>query len=186
MAVRSQEMRSTTVRSSMVRSNNTVNRPRTVSLTPSISLHSFAYIVTVVLALLAVYAVMGNIVAWGQVKIDDLRYGNPRTFHLDAVVGHNDGNGTPTHLVAMNMNRQVIILEMPGGDASKIRTLVGPYLFGANEDKTPILMRLEDLNQDGSQDLIVSIKNEEIVYLNRDGEFKLMTVEERQQIGAAH
>ena len=109
-------------------------------------------------------------------------YSDRHAFHLDAVVGHNDGSGTPTHLVAMNLNRQVIILEMPGGDAAKIRTLTGPYLFGANEDKTPVLLRLEDLNRDGAQDLVVSIKNEEIVYVNRDAQFQLMTGEERQKL----
>ena len=181
MAVRSQEMRSTTTRAATQVS--AANRPRPVGMVPpAISLHSVAYIVTVMLALLAVYAVMGGLAAWGQVKIDDIRYGSPRTFHLDAVVGHNDGSGTPTHLVAMNLNRQVIILEMPGGDASKIRTLTGPYLFGANEDKTPVLLRLEDLNRDGAQDLVVSIKNEEIVYVNREAQFQLMTAEERQKL----
>lgn len=183
MAVRSQQMRSTSTR--VVSQASAVNRARPVSIVPpAISLHSVAYIVTVILALLAVYAVIGGLAAWGRVKLDDLRYGSPRTFHLDALVGHNDGTGTPTHLVAMNLNRQVIIMELPGGDASKVRTLTGPYLFGANEDKTPVLLRLEDLNRDGAQDLVVSIKNEEIVYVNREGQFQLMTPEERQRLNA--
>jgi hypothetical protein len=82
----------------------------------------------------------------------------------------------------MNLNRQVVIMELPGGDATKVRTLTGPYLFGANEDKTPVLMRLDDANHDGSKDLVVSIKDEEIVYLNQGGEFKLITPEERAKL----
>ncbi len=175
MAVRSQEMRSTTTR---VHSANA----RPMSVTPSISLHSLAYIVTAILALIAIYAVMGNAVSWVQGRIDDVRYGTPRTYQIDAVVGHEDGAGTPTHLIAMNLNRQVVIIELPGGDASKIRTLTGPYLFGAQEDKTPVLMRLDDLNRDGSKDLIVSIKNEEVVYLNKDGQFQLISAEERTSL----
>lgn len=170
--VRSQEMRSNTARTESTRS-------RPMVIIPGISLNRLAYFVTAVLALLAIYAIMGNVVTWGQGLLDDARYGTPRTYQLDAVLGHEDGNGTPTHLIAMNLNRQVVIVELPGGDPSKIRTYTGPYLFGAGEDKTPVLMRLEDLNRDGSKDLIVSIKNEEIVYMNRDAQFQPISAEER-------
>jgi hypothetical protein len=74
------------------------------------------------------------------------------------------------------------VIEIPGGDPAKTRTLTGPYLFGADEDKTPVLLRLEDLNRDGAKDLIVSVKNEEIVYLNNDAEFKPITPEERTRL----
>ena len=57
-----------------------------------------------------------------------------------------------------------------------------PFKTGADEDKTPVLLRLDDLNRDGAKDLIVSVKNEEIVYLNRDGEFKPITPEERLKL----
>lgn len=191
MAVRSQEMRSAPMRAAAPRQQPTQLAPRAntqpakvrpVTLQPSISLHSFAYIATLLLALVAIYAVMGNVFGLVQTKIDDIRYGTPRTFQLDAVVGHENGSGLPTHLIAMNLNRQVVIMEIPGGNAAQIRTLTGPYLFGANEDKTAVLMRLEDLNGDSAPDLIVSIKNEEIAYMNRDGQFQLITAEERQQI----
>lgn len=178
MAVRSQEMRSTTVRP-------TTTSARPIIVSPTVSLHSVAYLVTGLLALIAIYAVMGNMAAWGRSRWDDMRYGNPRTYHLDAAVGHGDGSGTLTHLLAMNLNRQVVIMELPGGDASKVRTLTGPYLFGADEDKTPVLMRLDDLNHDGAKDLVVSIKNEEIVYFNRDGQFQIATPEERTKLTQA-
>jgi hypothetical protein len=63
--------------------------------------------------------------------------------------------------------------------------LVGPYLFGAGEDLTPVKLRLEDLNRDNTPDLIVSVKDEEMVYINRDNQFQLITPEERLQIIAA-
>ena len=75
-----------------------------------------------------------------------------------------------------------VVIEIPGGDASKTRTLTGPYLFGAGEDKTPVLLRLEDLNRDGARDLIVNVKNEEIVYINKDGQFQPLTPEERARL----
>ena len=172
MAVRSQEMRSATSRAGSV-------TPRPMIVTPSVSLHTIAYLVTAVLAIVALYAVMGNLVGWGQQQVDTLRYGSTRTFQLSAAIGHEDSPTNPTHLMALNPNRQVVIIEMPGGDSAKVRTLTGPYLFGANEDKTPVLMRLDDLNRDGTKDLVVTIKNEQIVYLNRDGQFQIMTAEDR-------
>jgi hypothetical protein len=155
---------------------------RTQIALPPISLHTVAYIVTAALALLAIYAIMGNVMSWGRSRYDDLRYGTTRTFQADEVVGHDDGAGTPTHFIAMNLNRQVLVIEIPGGDASKTRTLTGPYLFGAGEDKTPVLLRFDDLNRDGSKDLIVNVKNEEIVYLNKEGQFQPITAEERLRL----
>jgi hypothetical protein len=177
MAVRSQEMRNTTARTGSA-------QPRATITVPPISFHSIAYIVTALLALLAIYAIMGNVMSWGRSRLDDFRYGTTRTFQVDEVVGHNDGAGTPTHFIAMNLNRQVLVIEIPGGDPTKMRTLTGPYLFGAGEDKTPVLLRFDDLNHDGSKDLIVNVKNEEIVYLNKNSEFQPITPEERVQLSA--
>src|SRR4029078_10421094 len=145
-----------------------------------------AYIVTALLALLAIYAIMGNVMGWGRSRLDDLHYDPARTFQVDEVVGHEDGAGTPTHFIALNLNRQVMIIEIPGGDSSKTRTLTGPYLFGAGEDKTPVLLRFDDLNRDGSKDLIVNVKNEEIVYLNKEGQFQPITAEERGKLTQNH
>lgn len=172
--VRSQEVRNST----SIARNDTV-RPRPLIITPTLSIQWLAYVLTALLALVAIYAIMGNAMSWVGTRVDDLRYGIPRTYQISAVVGHNDGEGTPTQLIAMNLNRQVVVIELPGGDAAKIRTYTGPYLFGAGEDKTPVLMRLEDVNRDGSADLIVNIKNEEIVYLNRDAQFQPISPEER-------
>ena len=177
MAVRSREMHSN-IRNSTHSVGSFVMGSRR-------SLHRIVSIITIVLALLALYAVMGHIVTWSRARIDDMRYGTPRTMQADAVVGHNDGAGIPSHFIAMNLNRQVLILELPGGDANNIRTLTGPYLFGDGEDTTPVTLSFEDMNKDGSRDLIVTIKNEAIIYLNRDGAFQPLSPEERSQIEQA-
>lgn len=174
MAVTSRDIRNTAAR--------TGSQSRTAIPVPPISLHTLAYIVTGLLALLAIYAIMGNVVGWARGHVDDIRYGSTRTYQVDEVVGHDDGGGVPTHFIAMNLNRQVVVMEIPGGDVSKMRTLTGPYLFGAGEDKTPVLLRFDDLNRDGSKDLIVNVKNEEIVYLNKDGQFQPITPEERAKL----
>src|SRR2546425_1583080 len=42
-------------------------------------------------------------------------YGRPRTFQTDAVVGHNDSAASPSHFIAINLNRHVEVIECPGG-----------------------------------------------------------------------
>jgi len=143
---------------------------------------SVAYIVTGLLALLAIYVLLSSVIGWAGVLYDDVRYGRPRTFHLTANVGRPEEASAPSHLIAMNLDRQVVILEIPGGDATKTRALPGPYLFGAGEDLTPVTMRLADVNGDSANDLVVRVKDEEMVYINRDGGFNLITAEERQQL----
>ncbi len=156
-------------------------RRQVVSL-PSVNIKSLAYLVVGVLALLATYVLLSSAIAWGRVAFDDLRYGRPRTFHLSGYVGHGEMADQPTRLIAMNLNRQIVILEIPGSDPTQIRSLPGPYLFGAGEDLTPATMQLADFNADNAPDLIVQVKNEAMVYINRDGNFTLITPEEREQI----
>jgi len=140
------------------------------------------YTIAGIIIALAVYVLLSHLFSMVRVVADDLQYGRPRTFHLTANVGRPEEVGAMTHLIAMNLDRQVMILELPGGDATKLRVRPGPYLFGGGEDLTPVTMRLADMNGDGASDLIVRVKNEEMVYLNREGGFSLITAEERQQL----
>jgi hypothetical protein len=165
-----------------VTSRDLRNERRPVVNLPAVKLGSAAYIVTGMLALLAIYVLLTSVVGWGRVLVDDMRYGRPRTFHLTANVGRAEEANAPTHLIAMNLDRQVVILEIPGGDSTKTRALPGPYLFGAGEDLTVVTMRLADVNGDSADDLVVRVKDEEMVYINRDGAFNLITAEERQQL----
>jgi len=143
----------------------------------------FAYLLTFVLAALAIYVLVGAAVEWGQVRLDDLRYGRPRTTHLAGLVGRpGESAARQTIFIGMNIDRQVVVMELPAGDATQVRSLPGPYLFGANEDLTPVLLSLRDMDRDGQPDLIIDVRNEQIVYLNRDGGFRLPTAEEQQQL----
>lgn len=137
------------------------------------------YVITTILVLAALGLMASSLVAWTQIKIDDLRYGRPRTTSLSGFVNHNETGGVPSQFVAMNVNRRVVVFEIPGGDPAQTRTLTGPYLFGANEDLTPVRLRLALVNDDKESDLVVSVKNEEIVYINENGNFRLITPEER-------
>lgn len=172
MAVTSQDIRSE-------------GRGRSAAMPRSIG--AFAYLVTGVLAAAAIYVLVSTFVGWAEVRIDDFRYGRPRTTHVEGYVGHGaEVGGRPTRLVGLNLDRQVVVLEIPAGDVSQIRTIMGPYLFGAREDLTPVLLYLQDMDRDGLADLLVNVRNEQIIYLNRDGAFRLPTPEEQQQLVQEH
>lgn len=137
------------------------------------------YAATALLLLVAVYALVGSLVERTRVAIDDIRYGRPRTTHLEGFVGHGEDRGTPTHLIAVNLNRRVVLFELPGGEPSVARVVEGPYLFGADESLTPIELRLNDMDGDGTLDLLVTIRREQVVYLNKEGMFRLPTAAEQ-------
>lgn len=56
--------------------------------------------------------------------------------------GHGEKTGQPTYLMAMNLNRQVLVIELPGDDLTRARMIARPYLFRADEVLTPVLMGL--------------------------------------------
>ncbi|MFL5628176.1 MAG: hypothetical protein ACJ788_21560 [Ktedonobacteraceae bacterium] len=109
---------------------------------------------------------------WWQVHQDDMQYGRPRTFQLDAVVGHADSRANPTHLIFLNLNRHVEIIELPGGDASHAHIYQGPVLFGPGQDLTPITGQLRDVNGDGKPDMIVHIQDQQLILLNDVTQFR--------------
>jgi hypothetical protein len=143
------------------------------------------YGVGAALAVVALYLVVSTLVTWTQIKLDDMAYGNPRTTHLDAVVGAGDSEAQPTHFIAMNLNRQVSVIELPGGDLSKAVAINGPYLFGDGENLTPIKMRVEDINGDGKPDLLLTVKNEELAYINDKANFRPITADEKVKVEQA-
>jgi hypothetical protein len=109
--------------------------------------------------------------SWWQTTQDDWHYGRPRTFQTDAVVGHGDSAANPSHFIAMNLNRHVLIIELPGGDTSKARIFNGPILVGPGQDLAPVTLTFQDVNGDGLLDMIVNVQDAHFVFLNSKGTF---------------
>src|SRR6266566_342429 len=101
------------------------------------------------LAMLALWVGGSMLLTWWQVTQDDWHYGRPRTFQMDAVVGYNDSAASPSHFIAINLNRRVEVIECPGGDCSHAVIYLGPTLFGDGEDVTPVTLTFQDVNSDG-------------------------------------
>jgi hypothetical protein len=72
------------------------------------------------LALLALLVLVQNALQWSQRRLDDLRYGFPKTTSLDAFVGHGEAQGLSTHLRAVNLHGQIVVVEFPGMVCSAI------------------------------------------------------------------
>src|SRR5918912_499514 len=104
-AVRLRRLPAMAVTSKNVRSVQPAPRPRPLLVQ---RLHTAAYAITLLLAALALYAALSLLLGRLHTTLDDLRYGRPRPSQLDAFVGHDETAGHPPHLMAINLNRQVV------------------------------------------------------------------------------
>jgi hypothetical protein len=109
--------------------------------------------------------------AWWQIHTNDSTYGRPRTFQMDAVVGHGDSPEHPSHFMVVNLNRHIIIIEISGGDVSKSIIYSGPVLLGDGQDLTPVTLSFADVNGDGKPDMILHILDQTIVFRNNGTKF---------------
>ena len=144
--------------------------------------HPLLYLGTGMLAMLVLWTLLMFVVGWFNTTMDDIHYGRPRTFQIDAVVGHNDSQANPSHFIAINLNRRIEIIEMPGGDASHARIYLGPQLYGEGEDLTPVTLSFIDVNGDHKPDMIIHFQTSQIVFINDQGGFRPLRPEERPPV----
>jgi len=135
-------------------------------------IHPLLYLGVGMLAMAALFLLLSSAGTWIQTTKDDLTYGRPRTFNIDAVVGHNDSAANPTHFIAINLNRHVEVIEQPGGDSSKMRVYQVTTLFGDGEDLAPVTLSFRDLLSNGKLDMLIHINNTVIAYINDNGSFR--------------
>jgi hypothetical protein len=141
-------------------------------------LHPLVFLGIGMIAMLALWMLITMVASWWSVKWDDIQYGRPRTFQIDAVVGHNDSPSSPSHFIAINLNGRIEIIEFPGGDGSKARIYIGPQLYGAGSDLVPGTLSFVDVNGNGRPDMIVHFENTQIAFVNDNGGFRPATSQE--------
>lgn len=139
---------------------------------PRVRFHWLVFVGIALFIMIIGWLTFSALGSWWQVTQDDWHYGRPRTFQMDAVVGHNDSPSNPTHFIAENLNRHIIIIEIPGGDPSKAKIYSGPVLIGPGQDLTAITLTFKDVNGDGKPDMLVNVQDTHFVYINENGAFR--------------
>jgi hypothetical protein len=135
--------------------------------------HPYLYLGVGMLAMLALCAALSSFITWWNTWQDDVHYGRPRTYQVDAVVGHNsDSSANPSHYIFLNLNRHVEVIEIPAGDPSKMKVYIGPILCGDNDDLTAVTGYFKDVNGDGKPDMIIKIHDTTIVFINTGDSFR--------------
>jgi len=136
-----------------------------------LNFHWLVFVGIAMLIMIIGWVAFNALGSWWQTTQDDWHYGRPRTFQTDAVVGHNDSSTNPSHFIALNLNRHALIIEMPGGDATKARIFNGPILIGPGQDLAPVTLSFQDVNGDGLLDMIVNVQDAHFVFINGGGTF---------------
>ena len=132
----------------------------------------------IAMVILVIVWVLGSaVLAWGTQRYNDLRYGTPRTYQTDEVVGHNDSAKNPSHFIAMNLNRQAIVIEFMGGDPAKAVTYLAPVFIAGNDGElAPITLEFRDVTGDGKLDMLVHIhlsgQDQISVFVNAGNKFR--------------
>jgi hypothetical protein len=102
----------------------------------------------------------------------NVQYGYPRFYQTDAIVGHDDSKAHPSHFIFENLNAQVVIVEIPGGNLAKAQIIGGPHLFGNDASDQPVTASFADVNGDGKLDIVLHIEGQNIILLNTGTSFK--------------
>jgi hypothetical protein len=100
---------------------------------------------------------------WGSTVADDLHYGRPRTTNVDQFVGHETGN-TPSHFIAVNLNGQIYVIEIPGGSTNTSHLLMGPHLIGSGSDLAPVTLSFP--GDPHHPDLLITVSGIQIRFHN--------------------
>jgi hypothetical protein len=120
--------------------------------------------------MLSIVIVGSVVLRWAQTSWDDLHYGRPRTFQVDAFVGHEMGS-TPSHFIVLNLQGQIEIIEIPGGDATHARMYLGPRIYGPGADLVPVTLRFVASAQPHHPDMLILFQNTQVVFHNAGSTF---------------
>jgi hypothetical protein len=140
------------------------------------------FVVLGLLLTILLWSGLTQLITWGSGVLDLVRYGNPRTYQIDAVVGQGDSAQHPSHFLALNLHGQVVIVEFPAGNPARAREFLLPGILGANADQVVVTLRFLDVAHNGSPDMIIDAGSVRTFLVNAAGTFRPPTAGEQQQI----
>lgn len=136
--------------------------------------HKLHWLILVGLAFLVMIlsdVALNTLASWWHTHNDDMTYGRPRTFQINAVIGHQDSTEHPSHFIAMNLNRHIMIIEIPGGDPSRAIIYNGGLLVGDGQDLAPVTLSFVDSRGTGKPDMQVHVNDQTITFINNGTKF---------------
>ena len=134
------------------------------------------------IAFVLVWVGVNQALLWGNTILNDLRFGYPRTFQVDAVIGHQDSANAPSHFLAINLHGQIEVVEWPGGDASRARVYVLQQLVGPGSDLEPVTLQFLDLTGDHLPDMVITVQHTQVALINDHSTFREVRPEEQKPI----
>ncbi len=144
--------------------------------------HPLFFIGLGLLMTILLWAGITQALRWGNNELNTLKYGDPRTFQIDQVVGHGDNAQHPSHFVALNLRGTVTIIEFPAGDPGRARVLASTSILGPNADQAVVTLRFVDVNHNGEPDMLINIDGVQSILVNDGSSFRPPTPTEQQQI----
>ena len=161
-------------------------RRRSVAPVPPAStrrrIHPLLFLGLALLLSILLWVGISQVVNWGTSELNTLKYGNPRTFQIDQVVGGGDSTLHPSHFLALNLHGAVMILELPAGDPGKERVLATTTITGPDADQAVVTLRFVDISHNGEPDMLIDIAGVQSVLINEGGTFHVPTAAQQQQI----
>jgi hypothetical protein len=117
--------------------------------------------------------------AWGTQRYYDFRYGMPRTYQTDMVVGHGgDSPLHPSHFIAMNSNGRAIVIEMKADNPAQIASYEAPITI-MDGGQSPVTVSFKDVNGDKKVDMIIDIhlpgQDQYSIFINDGDKFRPAT-----------
>jgi hypothetical protein len=143
-------------------------KPRKVQHHP----HWLLYVGLGMLIFVAIWAIAAVALQWGTNEYNNIVYGYPRTYQTDAVVGHNDSAKFPTHFIAMNLHKQIVVIELPGGNpANALYYTIGSGLMGSQDDLIPVTLSFGPYNHDNKMDMYIHVAEQDYILCNTGTKF---------------
>ena len=134
-------------------------------------LHRTSIVFGMMVAIVAV--LLGQLlIGWFMATWDDIHYGYPRTFQIDAFVGH-EMSHTPSHFIALNLSGRIEIIELQGGDPSKTKMYLGPIITSPGADLVPVTLQFVDPHHTHHPDMLILFHDTHIVFHNMQNTFQL-------------
>ncbi len=119
--------------------------------------------------MLCLYLGLSWVTNWWVNHQLDATYGMPRTYQVDAVVGHEDSVVNPSHFIFLNLSGHIEIIELPGGNAAKAKIYVGPTLFSDNASLVPVTGEFKNVG--GTEEMLVYIQDKTLIYVSDGTKF---------------